>query len=96
VPLSKQVGLGPGNIVLDGDQFPIKGAQLPHFSTHIYCGQTARWVIIALGMEASLGAGDTVLHGDPAPPRKGAQQPPPTFRLMYKLLVQGSWLLRRS
>ena len=29
-----------------------------------------------------LGPGDIVLDGDPTPPRKGAQQPPPTFRLM--------------
>jgi len=28
-----------------------------------------------LGTEVGLGLGDTVLDGDPAPPRKGAQQP---------------------
>jgi len=34
----------PGNLVLDGDGDPAppqKGAQLPQFSAHIYCGQTA-------------------------------------------------------
>ena len=31
---------------------------------------------IPLGMEVGLGPGHTVLDGDPAPPRKGAQQPP--------------------
>jgi len=34
-----EVGLGPGHIVLDGDQLPLpKGAQ-PQFSAHV-CGQT--------------------------------------------------------
>jgi len=32
-----------------------------------------------LGTEVALGPGDIVLDGNPAPPRKGAQQPP-TFR----------------
>ena len=36
-----------------------------------------------LGTEVGCGPGDIVLDGDPAPPRKGAQQPPPTFRPMY-------------
>jgi len=33
-------------------------------------------------MEVGIGPGDIVLHGDPAPPlpKKGAQQPHPTFR----------------
>ena len=34
-----------------------------------------------LGVEVGLGPGHIVLDGDPAPPRKGAQQPP-TFRSM--------------
>ena len=32
-----------------------------------------------LGMEIGLGPGDNVLDGDPAPSRKGAQQPNPHF-----------------
>jgi len=32
-----------------------------------------------LGMEVGLGPDDTVLDGDPAPPMKRAQQPPPNF-----------------
>jgi len=32
-----------------------------------------------LGTEVSLGPGDIVLDGNPAPPRKVAQQPPPLF-----------------
>ena len=62
---------------------PRKGAEHPHFSAHVYCGQTAGWIRIPLGTEVSLGPGDIVLHGDPAPPRKAAQQPP-TFRSMTR------------
>ena len=42
MPLGMEVGLGPGQIVLDGDPaLPQKGAQQsPNFSVHIYCGQT--------------------------------------------------------
>jgi len=40
------------------------------------CGQTVGWVNIPLGTELDHGRDHTVLDGDPAPPRKGAQQPP--------------------
>ena len=46
MPLGTEVGLGPSDIVLDGDPtqlHPPKGAQQPSpiFSAHVYCGQTA-------------------------------------------------------
>jgi len=41
------------------------------FSAHVYCGQTAGWIKMALGMEVGLSPGDFVLDGDP----KGAQSP---------------------
>jgi len=59
--LGKQVGLGPGDIVLDGYPAPPpkkKSTAPTQFSAHVYCGQTAGW------MKTPLGA-------------KGAQQPPP-------------------
>ena len=34
---------------------------------------------IPLGTEVGLGPGDIALDGDPVPPRKWAQQPPPLF-----------------
>ena len=37
--LGMEVGVGPGDIVLDGAQLPPKGAR-PKFSAHVYCGQT--------------------------------------------------------
>jgi len=43
MPLGTEVGLGPGDIVLDGDPAPLLqggGAQPPNFRP-IYCGQTA-------------------------------------------------------
>jgi len=43
-----------------------------------------------LGMEISLGAGDFVLDGDPAPPGKGAQPPPPNFWPMS--MVPNGWM----
>jgi len=50
---------------------PKNGAQpLPQFSVHVYCGQTAGWIKMPLGMEIGVGAGHIVLDGYPAP-KKG-------------------------
>jgi len=59
-------------IVLDGDPAPppLKGHS--QFSAHVYCGQTAGWINMALGMEVSLGPVHIVLDGDTTPlPQKG-------------------------
>ena len=41
MPLGTKVGLGSGDIVLDGDPAPLKKGIAPtQFSAHIYCGQT--------------------------------------------------------
>ena len=37
-PLSTEIDLGAGPIVLDGVPAPAKGAQHPLFSAHVYCG----------------------------------------------------------
>jgi len=50
---------------------------LNFWPTLVYCGQTAGWIKMKLGMEAGLGPGHIVLDGHPAPPQ-GAQ-PPPNF-----------------
>jgi len=76
--LGVQVGLGPGHMLLDGDPAPLpqRGAA-PQFWAHVYCGQTAGWIKIALGMEVSLGSVHIVLDGDPATlPKKRV---PPIF-----------------
>ena len=68
---------------------PQKGGRAPKFLAHGYCGQTALWIKMALGMEVGLGPVHIVLDGDTAPPRKGdrAQKNkiPPNF-IVAKLL----------
>jgi len=74
--LGTELGIGPGDFVLDGDPAPPpqKGAEPQNFLAHVYCGQTAGWMKLVLGMEV----GDFVLDGDPAPPSsKRGQSPPP-------------------
>ena len=68
--LGMEVGLGPSHIVLDGDPAPLrkKGAELPQFSAHFYCGETAGCIRMPLGMELGLSSGDFVFDGDPATP----------------------------
>jgi len=39
MPLGTEVGLGPDDIVLDGDPAPPK-VHGPQFSAHVSCGQT--------------------------------------------------------
>ena len=60
---------------------PKKGAEPPpQFSAHVYCGQTAGWIKVALGKEVGLGPGHTVLDGDTAPlPQKRTEHPLPQF-----------------
>jgi len=69
MPLSREVGLGPGHIVLDGDPAPplSKGHSLIILA-HVCCGQTAGWIKMPPGREVGLGPGHIVLDGDPAPP----------------------------
>ena len=69
MPLSREVGLSPSDIVLDGDPAPLlKRGQSPQFSAHFYCGQTAGCIKMPLGMEVGLGPGHIVLDGDPGLP----------------------------
>jgi len=59
---------------------PKRGTALPHFSAHVYCGQTAGWIKTPLGTKVGLSPGHIVLHGDPAPPKRGTHTP--NFRPM--------------
>ena len=70
MPLGTEVGLGPGDIVLNGDSAPLERstAPLPHFSANVYCGKMAGWIKMPLGREVDLGPGHIVLDGDPVPP----------------------------
>ena len=77
MPLSIEVGLSPGHIVLDGDPTPPKKEHSsPQFSAYVYCGQTAEWIRIPLGTELGLGPGDIVIDGNTAPTTPNGAQPP--------------------
>jgi len=78
MPLGREVGLGPSDIVLDGKG---QSARAPTFSAHIYCVQTAGWIKMPLGMEVGLGPGDIVSDGDPAPSSKRGRAPSPILRV---------------
>jgi len=66
--LGMEVGLIPGNCVRWGDQPSQKGGGAPpQFSAHVYVGQTAGWIKVALGVEVGLGPGHIVLDGDTVP-----------------------------
>ena len=71
MPLGVEVGLGPGDFVLDGDPAPPprkKGTAFPIlFVAHVYFGQTAGWIKMPLGTEVYLGSGHIVLDRGPAP-----------------------------
>ena len=51
-----EVGLSPGDFVLDGDPapYPKRGRSPPQFSAHLYCGQTAGWIKVILGRDVGL------------------------------------------
>jgi len=52
--------------------FPKQG---PQFSAHVYCGQTAAWIKMPLGMEVGLDPGHIVLDGYPALPFQKRHSP---------------------
>jgi len=70
MPLGMEVGLSPGDFVLDGDPAspPLKGHSPPIFGD-VRCGQATGWTKMALSMEEGLGPGDFVFDGDPVTPR---------------------------
>jgi len=75
MPLCMEVGLGPGDVVFDGDPAPLTKQDIapPNFLAHVYCGQTTGWIKIPLGRptEVNLGPGNVVLDGVAAPPKRG-------------------------
>jgi len=81
MPLGTEVGLGPGDVVLDGDPAPPKKGHSPHFSIHVYCGHRARWIKMPLGTKVGLGPGHIVLGRNPLPPEK--RHNPPILAHVY-------------
>ena len=92
MPLGMEVGLGPGNFVLDGDPAPPspKRGWSPQFSVHVYCGQTAGWIKMVLGTEVGLSPCDFVLAGDPARSSKRGLSSLPIFG--PRLLWPNGWM----
>jgi len=75
MPLSRELELGPGDIVLDGNPAPFspKGAQPLIFSPCLLCanGRMDQFNM-PLGTEVGLALGHFLLDGDPeAPPERG-------------------------
>jgi len=73
MPFKTEVGLGSGDIALDGEPVPQKKHSNPHFSAHVYCRQTAGCIQMPFGTDH--GPGHTVLDGNPAPPKRGIAAP---------------------
>jgi len=65
-----------------GTQLPKRGTAVPQFSTHVYCGQTARLIKMPLGAEVGLGPGHIVLNWGPSSPEKRRHSSPRNFRPM--------------
>jgi len=101
MPRGMEVGLSPGNFVLDRDPAPSQnGGGAPQFLAHLYCGQTAVWIKMPLGTEVGLGPDDILLDGEPVLlAKKGAgAEPLPNFQLMSivaKRLDGSRWQLAR-
>jgi len=73
-PLGTEVGLGPGDNVLDGDPVLLwKRAKQSPISAHIYGGQTAGCIRIPLGTEVDRRPRDRKRS---FPPTERGQQPP--------------------
>jgi len=69
--LGTEVGLDPGDIVLDGDSAPppLKGHSSSNFRLmSVVAKRRHGWTKTPLGMEVGLGPGDFVLDEDPGPP----------------------------
>ena len=89
--LGMEVGLSPGDCVLDGDPAPYpKRGGAHQFLAHVYRGQTAAWIKMQLGTEVVLGLRDIAFDVDPAAPEKRAHPPPPNFGLC--LLWPNDWM----
>ena len=71
-PRGLWVRWGPSPPLPKGRRRP---GQSPQFSAHGYCGRTAGWIKMVLGMEVGLGPVRIVLDGDTAPPQNRGRAP---------------------
>jgi len=60
------------------------GYRTPTILAHVsYYGRTAAWIKMPFGTGVGVGLCHIVLHGDPAPPKVRAQQPPLSVHVCY-------------
>ena len=52
-------------------QLPFPKGTAPQFAAHVCCGQMAGWIKMQLGTKVALSPGHIMLHGDPAPSKRG-------------------------
>ena len=77
MPLGTEVGLGPGDIVLDGNPAPPQRGTAPAMSV---VANRSGWIKMPLGTEVGLDPGHIVLDGDdPVPPHGKGHRSPPLF-----------------
>jgi len=97
MPLGREVGLSPSDIVLDGVPAPLLKEGQSQFSALVYCGQTAGWIQMELRKEVGLGPGHIVLDGDPPPPpkKKGNSLHFRPISIVAKRLYGSRWHLAR-
>jgi len=84
MPLGMEVGLSPGDFVLDGDPASPspKGGRAPQIFGPCLLWPNGWMMKMAVSIEARLSLGDFMLDGDPGPlPKKGAE--PPDFRPIF-------------
>jgi len=85
MPLGMELGLGPGDFVLDGDPVALpspKGYSPPIFGPYLLRPNSCM-IKMSLGMELGLGPGDFVLDGDPVAPSPKGGADPPNFRPVF-------------
>jgi len=78
MPLGMEVGLSPGDFVLDGDPATPRTEGTPtttQFLAHVYCCQTAGWMKTPLGTEVDLDPGHILLDAGPNSARNGHISP---------------------
>ena len=90
--LAMEVGLSPGDFVLDGDPAPYPKRWIPQFSAHVCCGLTAAWIKMPLGTEVGLGLRDRglrdIVRCGPSYLRKRAPTPPN----FWSMSIVAKWL----
>ena len=90
MPLGREVGLSPSDIMLYGAQLPPKGSGAPNFLLMSIVASTAGWIKMPLGMEVGLGLGHIVLDGTQLPLPKWAQPPIFSWYLLWPKWLDGS------